>query len=266
MRRALALACSSLIGPSTLVACVGPALPGPEVMVAGWDFSQYFGDTLLSVDGVGYANVLDSNYSDFVPLHPGPAALPFGKMYLDAAFGSTDTPLDVTNDPFVPFAGSLRSNLDAPRGFRFDCFPVLAKEGQTFANPLTMTARARATVVFEADLRSAHQLGGDWSIHFAGRTSAGSTPVGVEFSPDGADFERVGSVELTETDSPFRVRLGSTRSDRAYVRLTLEPRPETTRHPQAFLDNVAIRAKLALPPGATQPPRVERPASERDCR
>ena len=36
-------------------------------MIAGWDFSQYAGDGLLSVDGASFTTTLPANYSSLDP-------------------------------------------------------------------------------------------------------------------------------------------------------------------------------------------------------
>ncbi len=260
----------TLFVASALVACAGlvakPA--GPVAMVAGWDFSPYPDDGMLSLDAEHFTATLDANYSDLDPTEgAGAESARFGTMHLDGSFGSSQSPLGF-DDPFVPSAaahGSLRSNLDAPAGVRFDCFETLRREGQLFAGPLTMTARERTKAVFAADLSSVPELGEDWSLRFAGKTSAGRVPVEIDFSTDGASFRRAGSVELSEADSAFDVRLGSARSQRAYARLEIEPHPETVRYQQAFIDNVAIRARLVAPPGASPTPLVALSAAERAC-
>jgi hypothetical protein len=123
----------------------------------------------------------------------------------------------------------------------FDCFTALREEGQLFTNPIAMTARASSKVVFQADLSSVREQGSDWEVSFGGRVRKANMPVAIEFSADGARFTSFGTVTLTEEDSPFRVKLGSTSSDKAWVRLGF---PEPARSVQAFIDNLAIHAKL----------------------
>jgi len=236
-----------------LAACVSPPPPGPTAMVAGWDFSAYFADGLLSLDGETFTDRIDANYSDLdASFGAGAGSAAFGTMHLDGQFGSTDTPLDYS-DPVVPSAaapGSLLSNRGAPAGVDFDCFTALLEEGQLFANPLAMTALAPARVVFSADLGSVPEVGRNWSLRFAGKASQGRIPVGVEFSTDGGHFRGVGSVDLGDEEAPFRVPLGAERSKRAWVRFSFEPDPAARQ--QAFIDNLAIDAELVAPEtGAT---------------
>jgi len=209
-----------------------------------------------SVDGATPTKTLDANYSDLDPTYgAGTESAAFGRMHLDGLLGSTNARLD-GSDPFLPSSmasrsGSLASNLGAPGGVDFDCFSVLHEEGQLFIVPITTTARAPVRVVFAADLRSLREQGRDWEISFGGRVSRGSTQVAIEFSTDGEAFTSFATVTLTEVDSPFRVKLGSTPSQAAYVRLGFEP--ETERRQQAFLDNVAIHAALVASGAGADP-------------
>lgn len=252
------------------VSCASPRseAAGPSIMVAGWDFSQYYTDGVLSIDGATLTDTLASNYSDLDATHgAGVESAAFGVMYLDGSFGSIDARLD-GKDPFLPSSaahGSLLSNLRAPGGVRFDCFKALKEEGQPLTQPLSMTALTPVKVVFEADLGSVPELGADWSIQFGGRTSVGSVPVEIEFSTDGDSFRQVGSVELSETDSLFTVALGSKRSERAYVRIQLAPDSEKTQYQQAFIDNVALRARLVVAPGSSATPLVRLSPAQREC-
>jgi hypothetical protein len=214
-------------------------------MVAGWDFSSYAFDGVLSTDGLNLTNTLAANYSDLAA--PGPASAGFGTMHLDGLFGSTDTPLDGT-DPFVPSAaagGSLASNLDAPAGPDFDSFGILTSNGQQFTNPFVMTALALATVVFEVDLGL--QQGSDWSLTFGGRTASGGSNVGIEFSTDGSIFNPVTTVNLTAVDTLFTTQLTGPQSSSAFVRLSFNP----TTGQEPFIDNLAINASLPVPEPAT---------------
>ncbi|RIL01358.1 MAG: hypothetical protein DCC71_18025 [Proteobacteria bacterium] len=217
-------------------------------MIAGWDFSQYFADGALSLDGETLTDTLPANYSDLDPTFgAGAESAAYGRMYLNGQFGSAATPLDFT-DPFVPSAaagGSLLSNLNAPAGVPFDQLNVLTAEGQAFTNLQVMTALAATSVVFEADPA---QLGSDWSFSFGAKTSAGSSSVGVEFSTDGASYASVGSASLTSVDTAFEFALGALASDKAYVRLTFEAPVGAS---QAFLDNVAFSATPVVPEPGT---------------
>jgi hypothetical protein len=235
----------STLAAAALTVTASPALA--ISMVAGWDFSQYSTDGFLSLDEVTLSNTLDSNYSDLDPTDgAGAESAAFGTMHLDGQFGSTNTPLDFSTDPFVPSAaagGSLTSNKTTPAGADFDSFSILLSEGQPFANPFAMAAIGAATVVFEADLVSVPQIGSDWSISFGGKTFSGTSTVGIAFSTDGVTFNPFGSVNLTAVDTLFNVVLGTATSEHAFVRLSFDPSGG-----QPFIDNLAISANLTSVP------------------
>jgi hypothetical protein len=213
-------------------------------MVAGWDFSQYFGDSALSVDGALYTDTLSANYSNLDPTFgAGAESAPFGTLYLNGAFGSTDVGAGSNVEPFIPTTGSLVSNLDAPGAIPFDSSTVVSDEGQLFANLLGMTARSAASVVFKADLNLQPLNGSDWTISFGGKTFEGTSTVGVEFSTDGVSYAGVGSLSLDPNDKPFNVNLGGAPSHTAFVRLSFDP-----ANGQPIIDNVAISGTLAAIP------------------
>ena len=224
-------------------------------MVAGWDFSQYFGSGFLTEDGVSFRGDLDANYSNFDPsfgagklganeLPPGSDA--FGTMYIDGQFGSTDVVPGSGEEAFVPSAaagGSLQSNVNAgvPGSSPFESFSVLSFEGQTFTNELAMTAADTVDVVFEADLTSVDVVGREWAVSFAGKTFSGIAPVGVEFS-----HRRLELYELRQRE-PHDLRRslpGGAGPGAGRTRLRALPlaAPLDGGVNQALLDNVAIHA------------------------
>jgi hypothetical protein len=219
-------------------------------MIAGWDFSQYFGDGLLSVDGATFTDTLDANYSDLDPTNnAGAESAAFGTLYLNGQFGSTAVPVGSGTEQILPadLPGSLVSNLNAPLGGAgqpFDSLTILASEGQPFTNTLAMIANAALSIVFEADLTSVAPFGTDWSISFGGKTSSGGSSVGVEFSTDGVAYSPFGAVNLTTTDTLFSVNLGAAGTDRAFVRLSFNP----AGNQQPIIDNVAVNATLVPEP------------------
>ena len=242
------------IGTSlTALALVGlVASSAQATMVAGWDFSQYAGDSFMSVDGGGsFTNTLDANYSDLDPTFgAGAESAAFGTMYVNGQFGSTDVPVGSGTEQFLPSAavgGSLLSNLTAPGGQDFDSFTVLASEGQLSTESLAMIAAAQSVVVFEADLGSVPVIGSNWSISFGGKTANGTSSVGIAFSSDGVSFTSFGSVNLTTVDTLFTVNLGVAATNNAYVRLSFNP----VGIDQPLIDNVALNATLAVPEPST---------------
>lgn len=253
MRRNL-LAIAALIGGITFG---GNA---QALMVAGWDFSQYFVDGALSIDGATFTDTLGANYSSLVPAAAtnsgsgglGPQAAAFGTMYLNGQFGSTNVQAGSGVETFVPseaLFGSLASNLNAPvtDGFfnPFDTFTTLIFEGQEFGNGMVMTAPGAGSVVFGIDLTSTLP-GTDWSVSFGARTFSGTESIGIEFSTNGVDFDFVGSVDLTTVDTPFALALGSELASQAFVKFVFDA---PVGPDQAVIDNVAVSATLVPEPG-----------------
>lgn len=217
-------------------------------MIAGWDFSQYFGDGLLSLDGETLTDTLPANYSNFDPTFgAGAESAAYGTMYLNGQFGSTPTPLDFT-DPVVPSValnGSLSSNINAPAPpVPFDTFNVLTAEGQLFANLQALQANAPAAIVFEAN---PPQLGENWSITFGGRTFAGTSSITVEFSSNGSAYLSIGTANLNTVDTPFSFAAPGALGDRGYFRLTFAP----VGINQPFIDNLSINATPVIPEPGT---------------
>lgn len=225
------------------------SVPATAAMIAGWDFSQYAGDGLLSIDGATATTTLDANYSNLDPTFgAGAESATFGTMYINGQYGSTAVDVTFGNtEEFLPTAGSLASNLNAPvtapGRVPFDSLTVLAFEGQTFANEQAMTALLPATVVFQANLGAQPVNGSAWTVSFAGKTFSGTSSVGVEFSTDGVNFAPAGFASLTTNDTPFTLNLGATSSHTAFVRLNL-----SNANGQPILDNLAINGTLTVIP------------------
>jgi hypothetical protein len=222
--------------------------PARAFLVAGWDFSQYFGDGILSVDGVGYTTRLSANYSSLDPtFNAGFESALYGTMYVDGSNGSSAVdPEDPVLPAFAPTAGSLASNLDAPvfepGDNAFDSDTILIDEGgQLFANLQSMIASQPVSVVFEADLRSAGESQGNWELSFGGRASSGTSMVGIGVSTDGGSFGLVDSVNLTDADTRYVVSLTPTVAERIFVRLDFHPQDLDW----PIVDNVAISAPEA---------------------
>jgi len=219
-------------------------VPAQAELVAGWDFSQYLGDGILSIDGEEFTDTLSANYSNLDPtFNAGAESAAFGTMYINGQFGSTAVSVGSGSEEFLPtqaLFGSLLSNLDAPvQGFGynpFDSFTILVEEGQLFANGLAMTATDTASVTFEADRGAPPPGGSNWILSFGGRTFSGTSLVGIDFSTSGSGFASVGSLELTEVDTPYSVDLGPATGSTAFVRFRFDP----VAPDQPVIDNVAI--------------------------
>src|SRR4029077_13307140 len=129
-----------LTSMAALAASVAFAGHAGAVMIAGWDFSQYYGDNTLSIDGATYTDTLNANYSNLDPTFgAGAASAQYGTMFINGAHGSTAVDIAGAAPAFAPLAPSLGSNINAPLTgipglVPFDSATVLIDEGQTFAN------------------------------------------------------------------------------------------------------------------------------------
>jgi hypothetical protein len=236
--KARRLALASVI-PFLVISASTPSA-AQQTLIAGWDFSQYVGDGLLSIDGATFTTTLDANYSNLDPtFSAGAESALFGTMYINGQFGSTPIAADGLNgEAILPTAGSLSANLDAPaRGFgdvSFDAFTVLIEEGQAAYNPLSMTAQESASMVFKADAGMPHS--GNWILSFGGKTFNGTSMVGIDFSTAGSGYAISGSVTLDTGDAQYVVDLGPATSTTAFVRFNFNP----VGIDQPIIDNVAI--------------------------
>jgi hypothetical protein len=208
------------------------------VLVAGWDFSQYYSDSVHSIDlGVTAAPAdIRANYSSLDPNGAGAQAAAFGVYHLPF------TPVGDASEPLLPTAGNLAPN--QPQG-PYNNYSVLANEGQVNTNDLAMLAVSATSIVFESDLRGVPQIGNDYQLSLAGRSTSGSGAIGVEFSSDGTVFVSIGSFALTGSAALLQSAiqtLGSA-SDRAFFKLTLSQ--------GAVIDNVGISANLTTVPEPT---------------
>jgi hypothetical protein len=171
---------------TALAASVAFAGSAGATLVAGWDFSQYFGDNTLSTDGVGFTDTLTAYYSNLDPTFgAGAESAQFGTMFINGAHGSTAVDVAGANPAIVPLAPSLNSNINAPLTgpaglVPFDTLSVVMSEGQTFANAQAMIAQAPVSVVFAASLlRSRTGSAGESP---GGKTLSGTSVVNVSFA------------------------------------------------------------------------------------
>jgi hypothetical protein len=236
---------------ASLAAAALLAAPAQALVVAGWDFSQYLGDSLLTLDGVNGATTLSANYSNLDPtFNAGAESANFGTMYIDGQFGSTS--VDPFNSPqIVPSAiGSLASNLtapvQAPGDNEFDSHTILQFEGQLFANFQSMTAFVPSSMVFQADLGVVPQFGENWQLSFGGQTFSGTSVLDIEYSLDGTVYTALPSIVLTVNDTPYVLDLFAGGSDTMFVKFTF-----TGANPagQPLIDNVALEATIVPEPG-----------------
>jgi hypothetical protein len=139
---------------SALAMCTAVAGTSQAATVAGWDFSQYFGPALLSVDGATFTNELSANYSNLDPSGLGPESAAFGTMYINGQYGSSFVVPDSASPQFIPTDINLSSNINGTgAGFvPFNSLEDLAAENQPFANPNGMVNQDAVQVVFGANL------------------------------------------------------------------------------------------------------------------
>lgn len=246
-RKSLALAAAAALGLSLVAGSAQAAS-----MVAGWDFTQYFGSTFLSTDGATAATTLDANYSDFDPNGAGAEAAAFGTLFYDGSFGSsTVTPDFSGTEAFIPVTGNLVSNENAPLGGALPfnsagAQTIVSNEGQLFFEALSMRANSAVDVVFQADLSSLAQTGSNWELAFGGITEAGTSPVSVEVSTDGNAYSVVDTLQLTTVDTPFVSGLGAAVNGASQVFVRLGFNPSSPNLP--LIDNLSIRADVASVP------------------
>jgi hypothetical protein len=228
------------------------ANPAQAAMVAGWDFSQYFADGALSIDGATFTGTLSANYSDLDPTSgAGAESANFGSLYLNGQFGSTNVNAGSGTEPILPsgaVGGSLASNISAPGGsLDFDSWATVQNEGQVYANSLALTGVGAASAVFEATLSALAATGSNWVLTFGARTFTGVSELGIDFSTDGATYTSLGTVALTNLDTPYSVNLGAASSPTGFVRFDFVT-PGAGGDGQQFIDNVAINANVAAIP------------------
>lgn len=232
------------------------SLPGAaqaaEMMVAGWDFSQWQILGVNSIDGATLTNTLSANFSDLDPNGVGLESAAFGTMHMDGQFGSSQDPLDFTwnvnNADFAQLVANDFQQFDLGnhnRQFNSADANVSVSEGAQLgvvAAGMEHFGEAR-DVVFAVNLTSVPEIGQDWWISFAAMLGGTLQPssIGIEFSTDGVNYAPVTTVALTAVDTRYQVALGATPSDTAYVKFVLG-----SDGSQLF-DGVAIVADVTMP-------------------
>lgn len=214
--------------------------------IAGWDFSQYAASGSFAKDTTLVpSDTLEANYSNRIAAPGvGPTAAGFGTLYLNGSFGSTNVDETSQTPALVPTQsapGSLASNLGAPTsgGVGYDPFDAqssLTAAGQDYFNLMSVTATAPVQPVFEALIGGPPTPVTHWALSLGGKTFSGGSSVGVEFSWDGITYSPITTLNLTTSDTLFNVPLAAAITDRAYVRLSLDP----AGGGQPIIDNVAL--------------------------
>jgi PEP-CTERM motif len=223
------------------------AMSAQAAVISGWDFSQWVsGGGLLSIDGATFTNTLGANYSNLDPsFNAGPDSGVYGTMYMNGQLGSASiTPVGDGSEAFLPFAGSLSSNLNGILPNPFDSLTIQIAQGAFEANTASMLANAATSVVFSATPGAGLQ-GDTWSVAFGAKSALAGGTITVEFSTDGVAFASVGTANVGSVDTLYSFALGSAASSAGYVRLGFSGAG-------LLLDNVAISATVsAVPEPAT---------------
>ncbi len=237
---------------AALALTLAASRPAQAGLIAGWDFSQYFGPGELSIDGGSYTNVLAANYSNLLTAPgAGPSAAAFGSLFFDGSYGSTIVDPSLGTAQLTPASDSLVSNINAPQTTAafvpFDSFTTLDAAGQEFENALSLQVQSTVSFVFAAYLNTVPGLVSDWSLSFGGLTSSGTSLVDIAFSTNGVNFTSAGSRTLNTLDTLFTVSLAGLPSDTAYVRLNVNPAGGFDTR----IDNVAINGTVVVPEPGT---------------
>lgn len=234
---------------ASLIASLAFSGPAQAVMIAGWDFSQYFGSGELSIDAATYTDTLDANYSNLL-LAPGagPSAAPFGTLFFNGEYGSTNVDESSATAELTPASGSLNSNLTAPQtsvGYvPFNSFTTLDAAGQEFEENLLLQIQNTVSFVFAAYLDVIPGLVGDWSLSFGGQTLTGTSIVDIAFSTNGTTFSSAGQRTLNTLDTLYTISLEGLPSDTAFVRMTVNTAGSTGSR----IDNVAFNGTVVPVP------------------
>ncbi len=219
------------------------AMSAQAAVISGWDFSQWIsGGGLLSIDGATFQNTLGANYSNLDPtFNAGPDSGVYGTMYMNGQFGSADiVPTGNGDEAFLPFAGSLASNLGGVLPNSFDALTIQIAQGAIEANLASMLTNASTSVVFSATPGAGLQ-GNTWTVAFGARSALAAGTISVEFSTDGTTYASVGTANVGSVDTQYSFALSSAASSAGYVRLSFSGAGH-------ILDNVAISANVAAVP------------------
>lgn len=228
---------------AALALSTSAAVSAQAAVVSGWDFSQWLnGGGLLSIDGVNFTNQLGANYSNLDPtFNAGPDSGIYGQMYMNGQFGSTNVvPTGNGDEAFLPFAGSLTSNINGILPNPFDSLTIQTAQGAIEANLNRMQSFAAVSVVFSGT-PGAGQTGSGWSIAFGARTDVAGRTITVEFSSDGTAYASIGTASLTGTDTLYSFNAAPGTSGAGFFRLSFSGNG-------AQIDNVGISANLAAVP------------------
>lgn len=229
---------AATIAGAALVA--GPA--HAATMVAGWDFSQYYGAGNLTTDPYTFdvAKTLSANYSKVEgcdPLYGGDPGQ-CGTMHNDGLYGSTE--VTTLGDELTPIEGSLVSNL----------FAADSTLTQVSLEPIS----SQLSIVFNATLGS--RTGNDWQLDFGGQTVKATNDMNIFFSLDGQAYSLLGTAAITRNDTPYHFAMNANGASQVFLRFDFSGNwdplvsGDVTGIPK--IDNVSISANVnAIPEPGT---------------
>ncbi len=247
----------------TLTAAVAlSATAQADTLIAGWDFSQYFGTGFNSTNGMDFtgAGEAQANYSDFSIDPPVKSANPsnsvYGSIFFDGTNGSSDgNPGTLNGFEIAPATGNLVSANNGPTAdglFYNDLgsYNTLKAFGQEFANNLNLELHSTfdtKSIVFYGN--STNQTT-DWLMTFAALTTNGDTAATItwEYSLDGMAYVNAGvTSNITNLDTGYTVDLPSMTDfeEDVYFRGTFNGIDQRLR-----IDNVSIRGVVVPEPSA----------------
>ncbi|MDP0500125.1 MAG: PEP-CTERM sorting domain-containing protein [Verrucomicrobiota bacterium JB022] len=259
-----------LISLLLLLSGSSTAAVSAQMLVAGWDFSQYAAYSLV---GENY-DFTDNMYGNFSSLDrtgnysgiTGPDEYHYGTFYYGGQFGSSV--MLQASEAFtrsITDNGSLTSN---DGGANSEYYQVgfgnsqkvtfLTEEGQDFVNDYRLAfdaAMAGQSFVFEANVGEGN-LGEDWSFSFAGMSSGGNSAIAWEYSLDGTSYLGTGvTSNLTALDTSFTVDLSEVDEldgvEQIFIRGTLSNYGAGII---PYLDNASISVgSISAVPGIPEP-------------
>ncbi|MDP0500123.1 MAG: hypothetical protein Q7P63_08470 [Verrucomicrobiota bacterium JB022] len=246
-------------------------LSAQQILVAGWDFSQYAAYSLVGAD----YTFTDNMYADFSGLDTtglysgitGPEETSYGMFYYGGQFGSSIM-LDA-NDPMERGITHFEDLVSNDEGANSEYYEVgfsnsqkvtfLTEEGQDFVNNYSLAfdpGMSDQSFVFEAHVGDG-QVAHSWTLAFAGKMQASGTyDIAWEYSADGSSYESTGvTTTLTDLDTRYEVDLSSHEPlngvNRIFIRGTLTGAIVEANSP--LLDNVSIHATLGGGQGPVDP-------------
>lgn len=222
-----------------IAAGLSAATTANAALIAGWDFSQYVGDGINSIDGVVFTETLSANYSSLAA--PGPSSAIYGTLFYDGQFSSTNVTTGAFTDEAWPTATAVTSNLSAGP---FDNFSTLTSNGQAATNALGFLNTAPVNIVFRADVSSAVSDYATWVFSFGAITAGSPATLNLAYSVNGSSYTALSATGITATDTAYTVALPALTTDVLYIQVGFGAAGLNA----VTIDNVAIGATVVAIP------------------